>query len=387
MTTNAMNVRLLATAAALLLMFSAGPAMGGQIPFLETQASQQGGGHQLWTTPANPEGGNQYVGLGSGYFLRESVPNSGNFDTPTNKGAYNSLPVSPSRGGLITMKYQYINGYEHDFGGFMGDIRWRTSTGASYTGIYTRNADGLGNGGGTHPWRPSFRVVDAANNLLTTPGGAGLAYSGVPGFDNLPRENWYELSITADANPASATHNQITQLSTRNITTGAPADVMNNPTDPNTGLPLYVGGGANSTTTPEVFTLYNVGWGTISAYDNVSTEDGLIYSQNYDFEAPTFTGAPLASGSHTPNDLGTAPTQLLDDFDDSGSPLAGPGQGGAFDFWPVFFGAGDHGNVFDVYTFEDGGGPQAAAPEPATVLLAGLALMGFGTGLWRRRRR
>ena len=233
---------------------------GNQVPYTPNAAVPVIGGIlQLVTIPQNPNGGLHFTA------------------SATQSGDLVAADFSLIASGSVELSVDYYPGdwYDNNGGNFSGALTLRGGAGNQggfYTGRGSAQLAGDVNGNGA--WAPQWYVRDAANSStgLVTAGLTGLRFDGVAGFDNLARGNWHRLGMVYDK-----VSGLITELKTQELIPGGNIYTMPNPLGP-TSQPLYIYGGANTPLVNTGMRLYNVGNGTISAYDNVYVGDPVTWT-------------------------------------------------------------------------------------------------------------
>lgn len=227
---------------------------GSQIPWSPST------GAELYVAPLNPMGGEQFVALG----------------TSTTSGAASDVHAA-TFAGLVEMSADYAPGWEFDngTGNYNGALLARMGT-TNVAGMYTCAAsNAVGRMG---PWAFSVQAYDAAGTKLTN-WSIGYRFDGVEGFDGLPMEQWHRIGIVFDMDSASPTYRRIMQLKSQDLTLGGQIWIMDEPKGPG-GEDLYIEGGENGASVPDLVRLYNVGNGTLSMFDN------LYVGAPYDWSRP-----------------------------------------------------------------------------------------------------
>jgi len=250
-----------------------------QIPWVP----QSTGVLTYYTAPVNPNGGNQFVGKGT--------------DDQGGSGGGRAWHAA-TQSGLVEVSVDFCNGPEHDFPNYQGSIvsrgNWSGSGPGNMVGIYTTSASSFVEPEQPNPnpppprnpragnWAFNVMAFDAAGNQLNitnTPYHPFYRFSGVPGFDELPRETWWRMGYVIDTNSR-----RLVQLKSQNLMTGE-MWIMDNPqADVGAGpVDMYILGGAAGTDPLDAVGIYNVGNGQLSMFDNVYVGDP------YDWPTP---GAP-----------------------------------------------------------------------------------------------
>jgi hypothetical protein len=219
--------------------FSVFPYAGNQVPYTPAgDVPVIGGIPQLVTIPQNPTGGGNFAALGG-----------------NNGRDMHAADYTPGGGGFVEISVDYHPGDWFDNGGnYNGGFLIRPSnTGGFYTGLGSSAATENG------PWAPQFRVSDIAGTAIPTTIGLGHRFDGVACFDDLSRSIWHRIGMVYD----EAT-GLVTQMKSQELTPGGAITIMNSPQVG--GVDIYVQPGGPVDT---YIGIYNVGNGTISAYDNV----------------------------------------------------------------------------------------------------------------------
>lgn len=219
--------------------------------------------------PSNPTGGNQYMGRG---VLVSSGTNAGG-------SAFNAANVT----GAVTVRTDFINGPEHDYRNYQGGIVSNNALDQNMVGITTTAATSSASGT-TGTWAFSLNAYNAAGTALKNGFPDSYRMGGIAGFDELPRNTWWQMGYTYDT-----TSRLITQLYSKNLVTNEEWTIDNpqyvngvhfsNPGiiwDNGTPGPMYIKGGAAGTENPSKVSLYNVGDGQIHGYDNVSISNDVV---------------------------------------------------------------------------------------------------------------
>jgi len=234
---------------------------GAQVPYTPSAAIPVIGGiPQLITPTQNPNGGSHFVG--SGNQSRDNVaPNFG-------------LITS----GLVEFSVDYFAGewFDNTGGNYNGGAFIRDVTNQEQAGFWTGrgSAQASGDVNGNGPWAPQWHVFNAAGARIPTPQNPyrGHIYSAVAGFDNLEKEQWYRVGMVYDK-----VSGQITQFKTQELIPGGNIYTMNSPLGP-LGETLYIRGGMNTPNASTTLSLYNVGNGTLSGYDNLYLGDPYTWT-------------------------------------------------------------------------------------------------------------
>jgi hypothetical protein len=229
---------------------------GGGIPW-----APPSGAPLVYVPPINPTGGEQYIGKG----------------TAPSGGGGRAWHDAIGQVGLVQARVDFANGSEHDFPHYQGALTIRgnkTTPGGpgNSVGFYARTASNYVDPGApprAGDWAPTWQTWDAAGTKMVNDGGIGFRLDGVPGFDNLPRMDWYRLGFTYD----SVTR-KYTELYSENIVTGVIFTIANPQVlwDDGSGPAMhdmYILGGAAGTDIMDSIGVYNVGNGSMSLWDNL----------------------------------------------------------------------------------------------------------------------
>jgi len=204
-----------------------------------------GGTSQLVTFPQNPTGGSQFVAAGNG-----------------NGRDMHAADYTSSAEGLVEISVDYHPGdwFDNSGGNYNGALTIRPgNTGGFYTGRGSEQEPGDANGNG--PWAPAFQVWDKDNTKLINHG-IGYRFDEVDGFDNLTR-SWHRIGVVIDTDTGI-----VTQLKSQELTPGGTTKFIDNPRGPGEEV-LYLESGEANTNTLERIGIYNVGNGSLSAFDNI----------------------------------------------------------------------------------------------------------------------
>jgi hypothetical protein len=224
---------------------------GNQVQYIPNGAVPVIGGiPQLVTIPQNPTGGSQFVAAGN-----------------ANGRDIHLADFTPDAFGLVEISVDYHPGdwFDNNGGNYNGAFHMRNAGGTLIGGLQMGRGSSQPSGdvNGNGLWAPVWEVRNAANVELSTPGGfQGLRMDGATGFDNLVRQ-WTRVGVVYDS-----VTGQITQFKTQELIPGGNIWTMDNPVGP-LAQPLYIAGGAGTPTAATNVGIYNVGNGTLSAYDNV----------------------------------------------------------------------------------------------------------------------
>ena len=127
---------------------------------------------------------------------------------------------------------------------------------------------------GNGPWAPQWAFSNINGSDAYSGTYRGIRYDGVAGFDNLSKAYWHRIGVVFDAATGKAT-----QFKVQELTPGGNIWTMDNPVGA-LGQDLYLD---RDTTSLALFAnvglrLYNVGTGTLSAYDNVYVGDPVTWT-------------------------------------------------------------------------------------------------------------
>ena len=213
----------------------------------------------LITPPQNPNGGDQFAGSGK----QDADMVAGNF----------SLIAS----GSVEFSVDYFPGewFDNSGGNYNGGFHLRHSAGNNggfSTGRGSAQLAGDLNGNG--PWAPQWAFSNINGSDAFSGTYRGIRYDGVAGFDNLSKAYWHRIGVVFDAATGKAT-----QFKVQELTPGGNIWTMDNPVGAlgqdlyldrdTTSLALYANTGLR---------LYNVGNGTLSAYDNLYAGDPVTWT-------------------------------------------------------------------------------------------------------------
>ena len=247
---------------------------GNQVPYIPNGAVPVIGGiAQLVTIPQNPTGGSQFVAHGGG-----------------NGRDLHLADFTPDAFDLVEISIDYHPGdwFDNNGGNYNGAFHARNADGTLIGGLQMGrgSAQLAGDVNGNGPWAPIWRVSNSLNSPLATAGGyQGLLMTGAAGFDNLVRQ-WTRVGMVY--NKVSG---QVTQFKTQELIPGGNISTMDNPLG-SLGETLYIAGGVGTPIAAEHVGIYNVGNGTLSAYDNVYV--GAPYTWTAVVPEPSTVGLLLA---------------------------------------------------------------------------------------------
>jgi len=160
------------------------------------------------------------------------------------------------------MSVDYFTGPQFDNGGnYNSALLARDVSATHHAGFYCAKGSAGTTAG---PWAPQFIVFDEAGTAVKN-AAQGYIFADEPGFDNLPMEQWHRMGVVVDWDTR-----EILQIKSQELFIGGEIWVIDNPTGPN-GEALYA-----STADPAVIyyvRLYDVGSGTLTAFDNLYVGD------------------------------------------------------------------------------------------------------------------
>jgi hypothetical protein len=208
-----------------------------------------GGIPQLVTPPQNPNGGSQFAGGGK---------------QDANQVMADFSLISS---GLVEFSVDYFPSewFDNTGGNFNGGFHLRNAANANNGGIYTGrgSAQAPGDANGNGPWAPQWDLRNLANANAYPGPFRGIRYDGEAGFDNLSKAYWHRIGMVFDAATGL-----VTELKVQELIPGGAIYTKSNPkgylnedlyTNRTLGVPVANVG----------LRIYNVGNGTLSAYDNL----------------------------------------------------------------------------------------------------------------------
>ncbi len=233
---------------------------GAQVPYTPASAigGLIGGVQQLITPPQNPNGGSQFAGGGK----QDAGQVMADF----------SLIAS----GLVEFSVDYFPSewFDNTGGNFNGGFHLRNADNANNAGFGSGrgSAQASGDINGNGPWAPQWDVSNLDGSNAYSGPYRGIRYDGITGFDNLSKANWYRIGMVFDAVTGKAT-----QFKVQELIPGGNIWTMDDPKGA-AGQDLYLDSTAGVLNVNVGLRIYNVGNGTLSAYDNLYAGDPVTWT-------------------------------------------------------------------------------------------------------------
>lgn len=213
----------------------------------------------VFVTPSqNPNGGLQFAG-------------SGKQDGDVVTANFGLIPT-----GLVEISVDYFPGewFDNNGGNYNGGFHLRNANNGNNAGFSTgRGSSQLsGDPNGNGPWAPQWALSNLDGSDAYSGTYRGIRYDNVAGFDNLSKANWHRIGMVFDAATGKATQFKVQEL--------IPGGNIWTMDDPKGALnqDLYLDRTAGVLNVNVGLRLYNVGTGTLSAYDNVYAGDPVTWT-------------------------------------------------------------------------------------------------------------